>query len=409
MPTRRSDDDLMEDDTELTESQIPVSPAGSEGEEDVVSHLSASNANVSATDWTIETIVTQMRKGRIDLNPKFQRRSAWADAVKGRFIESAILAYPIPQIVLAERLDRRGQFFVIDGKQRLLALRQFYAGGGRVEDDAFQPLRLPSLTVLSDLKNFTIARLESERSDLFDAFENHTIRTVVIRNWGSDDFLFTLFLRLNTGSVPLSPQELRQALVPGDFVDFVDEASGDSPGLKKLLGNKGPDRRMVDAEILVRYFGMRNPSIPYKGNLKDFLDKVCRYYNAHWQDAERALRLRLEQMEAGIEAAQDIFGEFGACRTWSGTRWERSLNRAIFDVQIGALGDPRIASAAIENAGAVNNAFKRLCVEDTAFSRSISTTTKSLDAFKTRYTSWYNEIEDVTGLSLHPPNCLYLD
>jgi Protein of unknown function DUF262 len=401
--------ELNEDELDLAEASVPISPAGGEGEEDVVPRLSATNAQVSATDWTIETIVTQMRKGRIDLNPKFQRRAAWVDAIKGRFIESAVLAYPIPQIVLAERLDRRGHFFVIDGKQRLLALRQFYAGERREEDAEFDPLSLSGLTVLPELKGLDIRALETQRSELFDAFENHTIRTVVVRNWGSIDFLFTLFLRLNTGSVPLSPQELRQALVPGDFVDFVDEASGDSVGLRKLLGNKGPDRRMVDAEILVRYFGLRNSLVPYKGNLKDFLDQVCRYYNAHWETSEVALRLRLSDMEAGIEAAQYIFGEFGACRTWAGTRWERSFNRAIFDVQLGCLGDRNIAEAAMENATEIRTAFQRLCVDDPGFARSVSTTTKSLDAFRTRFTLWYNEVQDITGLPLHPPNCLYLD
>src|SRR5262249_48675560 len=102
--------------------------ASAESEADVTSPLTATRASVSATDWTIETIVQQMRKGRIDLNPKFQRRAAWTDQTKSRFVESAILNYPIPQVVLAERLERPGHFFVIDGKQRLLALRQFYAG-----------------------------------------------------------------------------------------------------------------------------------------------------------------------------------------------------------------------------------------------------------------------------------------
>src|SRR5262249_40040090 len=145
--------------------------------------------------------------------------------------------------VLAERLERPGHFFVIDGKQRLLALRQFYAGLAEATDEGFEPLHLTGLTILEELKGSDLGDVQTKRADLFDAFENHTIRTVVIRNWEVEDFLYTLFLRLNTGSVPLSPQELRQALVPGPFVDFVDVASGESPGLRFLLGNRGPDRR----------------------------------------------------------------------------------------------------------------------------------------------------------------------
>jgi hypothetical protein len=116
-------DTLVERDPD--DPPVPVAPIGSESEEDVSSRLSATRASLSSTNVTIETIVRQMRKGRIDLTPKFQRRAAWTDATKSRFVQSAILAYPIPALVLAEVSDRPGHLFVIDGKQHLLTLRQF--------------------------------------------------------------------------------------------------------------------------------------------------------------------------------------------------------------------------------------------------------------------------------------------
>lgn len=388
------------------EPPVPVDPSASESEEDVSTKLSATRASLSSTDWTIETIVRQMRKGRIDLNPKFQRRAAWTDPTKSRFIESAVLAYPIPQLVLAERLDRAGHFFVIDGKQRLLALRQFYAGQEEEGDEDFEPLSLGGLTILEDLKGYSIADLEGGRSDLFDAFENHTIRTVVVRNWDSEEFLYTLFLRLNTGSVPLSPQELRQALVPGPFVDYVDTASGESPGLQRLLGNTGPDRRMVDAELLVRFLGFRLDVIPYRGNLKVFLDGVCDALNTRWAAEEEAIRAEVKEMEQAIQAAELIFGEDHACHKWSGVKWERSFNKAIFDVQIGSLVDPEVRASAHGAGEALSNAFRSLCVDDVDFSQSVSTTTKSLPATRERFTKWYGVVSEATGISLDPPDCL---
>lgn len=389
------------------EPQVPIDPSASESEEDVT--LSATRASVSSTDWTIETIVRQMRKGRIDLNPKFQRRSAWTDATKSRFIESAVLAYPIPQLVLAERLDRAGHFLVIDGKQRLLALRQFYASQGEEGDEAFKPLALGALSVLGDLKGFTVNDLEASRSNLFDAFENHTIRTVVIRNWEEEEFLYTLFLRLNTGSVPLSPQELRQALVPGPFVDFVDAASGESPGLRSLLGNPGPDRRMVDAELLVRLLGFRLGPIVYRGNLKLFLDDVCRDLNRRWSTAEAQVSSEVAAMEEAIAAAQAIFGEDHACHKWSGERWERSFNKAVFDVQIGSLMAPQIRDRALADRETVCDAFKALCADDTDFSLAVSTTTKSLSATRERFQKWYAALSEITREEITPPHCLYTD
>jgi len=43
----------------------------------------ASTIAISGTDWTVETILLQLKKGNIDLNPRFQRRDAWDDIVGG--------------------------------------------------------------------------------------------------------------------------------------------------------------------------------------------------------------------------------------------------------------------------------------------------------------------------------------
>ncbi|WP_369272583.1 DUF262 domain-containing protein [Streptomyces sp. R11] len=388
------------------EGMLPVDGTSGESEEDVINRLTAARASISATDWTIETIITQMRKGRIDLNPKFQRRAAWTNPTKSKFVESAILAYPIPQIVLAEKPARPGHYLVIDGKQRLLALRQFYAGIGSEVDDGFESFKITGTSILESVRGWDINRLERERPDLFDAFENHTIRTVSIKGWESEDFLYTLFLRLNTGSVPLSPQELRQALVPGDFVNFVDEQSGTSPGLQHLLGNNGPDRRMIDAEMMVRYLGFRTAATPYKGNLKDFLDKTCSHYNKTWKSSSREIISKLSEMERAIDAARQIFSDEGACHKWSGARWERSLNRAVFDVQIYALADERVRDIALGRAPDVLAAFKRICVEDDKFVAAITSTTKSLEATRNRFDIWNHELSAILGIPLHRPACL---
>ena len=77
---------------------------------------------VASRDWTVDTIVRQVEQENIDLDPAFQRRNAWRDHRRSRLIESFILGFPVPQLVLAENPRRRGTFIVIDGKQRLLTV-----------------------------------------------------------------------------------------------------------------------------------------------------------------------------------------------------------------------------------------------------------------------------------------------
>lgn len=80
-----------------------------ESEEDIrnIEKLSISDLAVTGTDWTVETIVNQIRKGNIQLDPSFQRRDAWSRKVKSRFIESLFLGLPIPQIILAEQRAKK--------------------------------------------------------------------------------------------------------------------------------------------------------------------------------------------------------------------------------------------------------------------------------------------------------------
>jgi hypothetical protein len=143
---------------------------------------------VSGTDWTAETIISQIDKGNIQLNPKFQRRDAWENKRKSSFIESLMLGLPIPQIVLAESNTKRGSYIVVDGKQRLLSIRQFAA---KQDDQVFRQIRLTGLNIRSDLNNSSLEslRADPERNDDVAAFENQSIRTVVVKNWGTEEFL----------------------------------------------------------------------------------------------------------------------------------------------------------------------------------------------------------------------------
>ncbi|MBI3678955.1 MAG: DUF262 domain-containing protein [Acidobacteria bacterium] len=109
---------------ELEDDPFGQEDASAESEEDLtgIDADSLSSAVVWGTDWTAATIVDQLRRRTIALDPAFQRRDAWTDERKSRFIESLILGLPIPQLVLAENHKAKGKFIVIDGKQRLLSL-----------------------------------------------------------------------------------------------------------------------------------------------------------------------------------------------------------------------------------------------------------------------------------------------
>lgn len=283
------------------------------------------NAGLHYTDWTTETIIAQLERKNIDLNPQFQRRDAWQVYRKSRFIESLLLGLPIPQIVLAERKDARGKFIVLDGKQRLLSLLQFWGLGGGSEKNRYT---LTGLEVRKDLNGKTLDNLKTDAQfeGELDLLLNETIRTVVIRNWPSKDFLHLVFLRLNTGSVQLSPQELRQALFPGKFSDWVDTAASKSKELQDLLNLKEPDYRMRDIELLARFLAFRYFLPQYGGRMKGFLDHTFEQINNNWDMYEDQLDDAVSEFEGAIRVLMEVFENKVGRKPES-----NSFNRAIFD------------------------------------------------------------------------------
>lgn len=387
----------------MTDSALPDDQQ--ETEEEFASPEASANfsAVVTSTDWTTQTILSQLSKGNIELNPNFQRRDAWKANRKSQFIESLILGVPVPQIVLAERKEKRGSYIVIDGKQRLLALKQFAGNGANETDspDGFRSFRLTGLELRKDLNGADFLALQTNPllDEYLSSFENQTIRTVVIRNWPNEDFLYLVFLRLNTGSVALSPQELRQALHPGPFSSFVDKYSIESTLVRKILRISQPDFRMRDAELVIRYFAFRNFIKTYNGNLKPLLDNATKQLNSSWRTRRNEIETQVTEFESAMQATLDIFGDIGAFRKWNGDKYESSLNRAVFDVMVLYFVDQEVSDLARQNSADVVTAFKTLCENDTEFRASIEGTTKSIESINTRMSKWAAALTQVIGLN----------
>jgi hypothetical protein len=361
-------------------------------EQDVAEELApgATAAVVSGTDWTTETIVSQLRRGNIQLNPRFQRRDAWRRDRKSRFIESLIVGLPIPQIVLAESKKDRGKFIVLDGKQRLLAIMQFW-GLGTGENNGYT---LSGLTLRKDLAKLTFKKLSAtvEHESDYNALCNQAIRTVVIRNWKDTNFLHTVFLRLNTGSVNLSPQELRQALLPGKFSDYVDEAAGESEALQKLLGISGPDPRMRDIEILARFLAFRFFADSYPGRMKQFLDDAFDRFNTEWLQYKGEIEAATSDFESGVEDLLKVFGDDVARKPGS-----PQFNRAVFDALIFYHSQARVRRALRSKGARVRREYEKLFVPGSVFLQAVESDTAGAPNTAARLRIWGKVVSRIAG------------
>lgn len=363
------------------------------------------DAVLYGTDWTVRTLLQQIEQGNIDLSPNFQRRDAWSRRNKSRFIESVALQLPIPQIVLAERKEQRGTYVVLDGKQRLLTLAQF---AGELSDDhalwdesaSAGPLRLTGLQVLKELngKRYSDILATPEFGQVRTQFDNHTIRSALIRNWPDDDYLYEVFIRLNTGSARLSPQELRQAMKPGPFTQFLGDRSADSEILQSILGLSGPDFRMRDVDLLLRLIAFLTRLPGYKGNLKPFLDETHDYFNSRWATEEKNVRALVDKIEDGLAFLAKCFESPKLVgRRWVNDEFDGPVNRAVLDVQLASVLAPNVRKAADDLFLDLPQVFINMSRTSQEFNDAVSGTTKSIVAIRARYGAWQKALEEVVG------------
>lgn len=346
---------------------------------------------VFGTDWTTETIDFQMQKSNILLDPPFQRRIAWREDRKSQFIESLIFGVPVPQILLFQGND--GKYIVLDGKQRLTTIQEFFAGS----------FSLQSMTLDTDLTGQNIDSLKTNFDEYYTHLCNRPIRTTVIKNCKHDSILHQIFLRVNTGSVSLSPQELRQALHPGDFVRFANSFTAQCAPLMSMLRIDEPDYRMRDVDIFVRTMAFHFYPEKYTGNMRKFLDETCDLLNKSWDKAQERVEKAAREFGDAIVFTQGIFGQEKAFCVWSESSYNRLYNRAVIDIMMYFFMSPEIRNTITQKKIDIESLFIEVSKQED-FLRSVSSSTNSTKSVTTRFQKWAEALNRVLpGLNVNSP------
>ena len=355
---------------------------------------------VAPSDWTISSLL-HLLNGKIDLDPEFQRRNVWSKAAKSRYIESIFLNIPIPQILLAANKKDKNKMLVLDGKQRLLAIKQFF--DGKLDDE--KKFKLTGLRLLKDLEGKTWEQIKNDEK-WSDNFLNYPQRTTVMKGWTKEGTLYEIFYRLNSGSVKLSAMELMMSLHRGEFLKFLINWTETIRPIHGLLKLSSPDKRMADVELTIKYLAFMEPAILYEGNLKVYLDNLSKHYNKQHSDdwITKTLLPKLAEFGSAIEAAQSIFGVRDVCRKYKGNKFEGRFNRAVFDIIIGSLSNKLVRDWALENKALFKQAFIDVSSNDPIFVNSFETSTKNLEPTTHRFKTWYSKVSEISGHNLTLPN-----
>jgi|CXWL01.1.fsa_nt_gi hypothetical protein len=141
----------------------------------------------------------------LSLSPKFQRRGVWKPAARSFFIDSLLRGMPVPPIYLREmQSPERDRVIreVVDGQQRVAAVMDFMQGKFRL-----------ARTLAATWAGKAFGALSNDEQDRVSTYAF----SVEVFHGLSDLEVLEIFSRLNTYSVALNKQELRNGRFFGLF------------------------------------------------------------------------------------------------------------------------------------------------------------------------------------------------
>lgn len=286
-----------------------------DGEEDFVFPPAERKVITQPVDLSISSVLEQWDLQQLTL-PPIQREYVWDNGKASRLAESLILNIPVPVLYFAE--TKEAKYEIIDGHQRVRSVVRFLKN----------EFSLSGLAVLREYKGMRFHQLP-EREQRF--LRMRTLRAIIISVDSHPNMKFEIFERLNTGAISLNAQELRNSIYRGSLNELLHQLVKD-PVLRRLLGTKTPRRRMVDEELLLRFFALRSSLGTYRTPLKRFLNG----FMLSMKDApEDDLNQLAHVFTRSVQCVEDVFGP-AAFRNLdpAGNPSESTVNRALFDAQL---------------------------------------------------------------------------
>lgn len=205
--------------------------------------------------------------GQLEIQPDFQRQIVWSKPDQTRFIDSLSKQLPIPSmcISLDYKTDKR---LIIDGLQRMQSIINF------LSDDEWKLSDLNDID--AEISGKTVHTIKTKSKAIYDRVQNVMIPITVIRcdysKESHNEYLFTIFHRLNSGGLKLNNQEIRNCIYNGSFNTLLKTFAENDTWKKLLLIKAKKVYRFSNEELILRFFAFSDGLDKYNGKLSHFLN-----------------------------------------------------------------------------------------------------------------------------------------
>ncbi|WP_244486917.1 DUF262 domain-containing protein [Aurantimonas sp. Leaf443] len=194
--------------------------------------------------------------------PSYQRNLAWNPEQQSQFIESLLVGLPIPFMFFYQ--TQSGRMEIVDGSQRMRAMRAF------LKED----LRLRDLSLVPELNGFRYSDLPGERQN---KLEDVTIRTIVLDTETDAATRAEMFARINRSGTTANEAEIRRGSLPGPVTDLFKELAESADFVRMTpLTQKSVDQRERE-ELVTRFFAYVDTNETDQGRFPGYRDRPKRF------------------------------------------------------------------------------------------------------------------------------------
>lgn len=347
--------DLLEEETEIEQNDI-------EPEEEFINEPFDPNLiRVDTRPMTIDLVLKRIKFNEIDLAPEFQRQDGiWTPTAESRLIESILIRIPLPAFYMDATNDNK--WLVIDGLQRLSTLKKFAIA---------KTLTLQNLEFLIHLNGKKYDELPRNYQRRIE----ETYITVYLIDKGTPpEVKYNIFRRINTGGVPLSPQELRHALNPGQATKFLDKLAKSKEFKTVTNITKARQKRMDDHEFVlgfIAFYLMPYETYPIKHGRDYFLNEAMIKINKMNQYQLSEVE---DKFKFAIMTAYSVFGKYAFRKIFNDNLKMQPLNKSLFEAWSVTFSKLNKQEAELlkQRKDKVINEFVRYIEQDEEFVKSIS-------------------------------------
>lgn len=213
---------------------------------------------------SIRELVQVYRDGDLELSPAYQRLFRWSDETKTKFIESILMGIPTPPIFIAQK--KGSKWTIVDGLQRVSTILQLmgHLEVKYTEGELKPPFKFKSAEKLPSLEDLD---WDSINEDAQRIIKMTKIDLKIILIEDNIQAQYELFTRLNTGSVSLQSQEIRNCLIimiDEDFYNSINSLKTMTEYRDCIALTENKNEIEFPMELILRYFILKHNNIKFE-------------------------------------------------------------------------------------------------------------------------------------------------